>query len=177
VLFLDEPTTGLDLRSRIGLWEIVRELVADGTTVLLTTQYLEEADQLADTIAVLESGRVIAAGRVDQLKEQIGERVLQVQPSRPQEMDAVAAELVTLTGATPVIDRNTGVISVPVTDPSLVAVAVRRCDDAGLSLAELSLRRPSLGEVFLTLTSRHAETAGPVDEAPVRRRSLRRSAA
>ncbi|MGH3874979.1 MAG: ATP-binding cassette domain-containing protein [Pseudonocardiaceae bacterium] len=176
VLFLDEPTTGLDLRSRIALWEIVRELVAGGTTVLLTTQYLEEADQLADTIAVLEGGRVIAAGRTDQLKKQIGGHVLQVQPGRPDELDAVAAELAILAGAGPVIDRDTGMVSVAVADPSLVAVSVRRCADAGLSIAELALRRPSLGEVFLTLTGRHAETTRPVDDVPARRR-LGRSAA
>ncbi|MGH3766653.1 MAG: ATP-binding cassette domain-containing protein [Pseudonocardiaceae bacterium] len=177
VLFLDEPTTGLDLRSRIALWEIVRELVADGTTVLLTTQYLEEADQLADTIVVLEGGRVIAAGTTDQLKKQIGRHVLQVRPGRPHELDAVTAELAVLAGAGPVIDRNTGMVSVPIADPSLVAVAVRRCDDAGLSIAELVLRRPSLGEVFLTLTGRHAETIRSVDDVPVRRRRLGRSAA
>lgn len=177
VLFLDEPTTGLDLHSRIGLWEIVRELVADGTTVLLTTQYLEEADQLADTIAVLDGGRVIAQGRTDQLKQQAGGQVLQAQPSRAEDMDAVAAALATLTGARPLINGNTGWVSVPVTDPSLVAVAVRRLDDLGLSCAELAVRRPSLDEVFLTLTGRSTATNQPADKAPARRGRLQRSSA
>lgn len=177
VLFLDEPTTGLDLRSRIGLWEIVRELVAGGTTVLLTTQDLEEVDQLADSIVILQGGRVIAAGRAEQLKAQIGGQVLQVQPRRPSDIDIVAAELAVVADASPVIDRNTGMVSVAVTDPSLVAVAVRRCADMGVSIGELALRRPSLGEVFLTLTGRHAESSRAGQGAAVRRRRLRRSAA
>lgn len=145
--------------------------------MLLTTQDVEETDQLADTIVVLGGGRVIAQGATDQLKKQIGGQVLRMQPGRPQEMDAVAAVLATLDGASPVIDRNTGLVSVPITDSSLVAVAVRRCDDLGLSIAELAVRRPSLSEVFLTLTGCHAETIRPSDEAPVRRRRLTRRAA
>ncbi|MGH8884069.1 MAG: ATP-binding cassette domain-containing protein [Egibacteraceae bacterium] len=161
VLFLDEPTTGLDPRSRIGMWGIIRELVADGATVLLTTQYLEEADQLADEIAVLDAGRVIARGTSDELKRQTGGQVLEVRPADPADVDAVAAELATLTGGAPSVDRDTRLVGVPVDDTALVAVAVRRLDDAGIAIADLALRRPSLDDVFLQLTGHKAEPGEP----------------
>jgi oleandomycin transport system ATP-binding protein len=164
VLFLDEPTSGLDPRSRIGLWGIIRELVADGTTVLLTTQYLDEADQLADTIIVLEAGRVIARGTPDELKRRTGGQVLEVRPAAATDVDAVAAELTTLSGGTPSIDRDTRLVGIPVDDTALVAAAVRRLDDAGIALADLALRRPSLDDVFLQLTGHRAEPRSPADD-------------
>jgi oleandomycin transport system ATP-binding protein len=170
VLFLDEPTTGLDPRSRIGLWRIIRELVTDGVTVLLTTQYLDEADQLADEIAVLDAGRVIARGTSDELKRQTGGQVLEVRPADPTDVDAVAAELAALTGGEPTVDPDTRLVKVPVDDTALVAAAVRRLDDAGIAIADLALRRPSLDDVFLQLTGHKAEPGSREDPTPARRR-------
>lgn len=161
VLFLDEPTTGLDPRSRIGMWDIIRELVAEGTAVLLTTQYLDEADQLADEIVVLDFGRVIARGTSDELKRQTGGQVLEVRPADPADMDAIAAVLATLTGGPASIDRATMHVGVAADDTALVAAAVRRLDEAGISIADLALRRPSLDDVFLQLTGHRAETHEP----------------
>ncbi len=158
VLFLDEPTTGLDPHSRIGMWGTIRELVTDGTTVLLTTQYLEEADQLADSIAVLDLGRVIARGTSDELKRQTGGQVLEVRPADPADVDAVAIELAMLAGGPPSIDRDTTLVGVPVDDTALVAVAVRRLDETGIAIADLALRHPSLDDVFLQLTGHRVET-------------------
>jgi oleandomycin transport system ATP-binding protein len=157
VLFLDEPTTGLDPRSRIEMWAIIRELVADGTAVLLTTQYLDEADQLADEIAVLDLGRVIALGTSDELKRQTGGQVLEVRSTDPADLDTMAAELAALTSGPPSIDRGTRLVGVPVEDTALVAVAVRRLDEVGIAIADLALRRPSLDDVFLQLTGHRAE--------------------
>ncbi len=120
---------------------------------------------------------MIAQGRPDQLKQQAGGPVLQAQPSRAQDIDAVAGALAALTGARPLINRDTGWVSVPVADPSVVAVAVRRLDELGLPCAELAVRRPSLDEVFLSLTGRGTETTRPADEAPARRGRLLRSSA
>ncbi|MGH8903399.1 MAG: ATP-binding cassette domain-containing protein [Egibacteraceae bacterium] len=161
VLFLDEPTTGLDPRSRIGMWAIIRELVADGTTVLLTTQYLDEADQLADEIAVLDAGRIIARGTSDELKRQTGGQVLEVRPAGRADLDTVAVELATLAGSAPHIDRDTRLVGVPVEDTALVAAAVRRLDEVGIAIADLALRRPSLDDVFLELTGHKAEPNEP----------------
>ncbi|MBV8540476.1 MAG: ATP-binding cassette domain-containing protein [Pseudonocardiales bacterium] len=165
VLFLDEPTTGLDPRSRIGMWAIIRELVADGTAVLLTTQYLEEADQLADEIAVLDLGRVIAAGTSDELKRRIGGQVLEVRTVDPVDLDAVAAELAALTGDAPSIDRATRLVKVPAQDTVLVAAVVRRLDEVGIVIADLALRRPSLDDVFLQLIGRRAAMNEPATSA------------
>ncbi|MGH3873026.1 MAG: ATP-binding cassette domain-containing protein [Pseudonocardiaceae bacterium] len=161
VLFLDEPTTGLDPRSRIGMWGIIRELVAQGTTVLLTTQYLDEADQLADEIVVLDLGRVIARGTSDELKRRTGGQVLEVRPADPVKLDAVAAELARLTGAPPSINHGTKLVSVPADDTALVTAAIRRLDDGGIVIADLALRRPSLDDVFLQLTGHCAEMNEP----------------
>jgi oleandomycin transport system ATP-binding protein len=176
VLFLDEPTTGLDPRSRIQLWSIIRELVGDGATVLLTTQYLDEADRLADTIAVLDHGRVIARGTSDELKRQTGGQVLELRPADPAHLGAAADALATLSGGSPTVDPDTGLVGVAVDDASLVAAAVRRLDDAGVPIADLALRRPSLDDVFLNLTGRKAETT-TAEEAPPHGRRDRRSAA
>ena len=165
VLFLDEPTTGLDPRSRNGLWAVIRELVAEGTTLLLTTQYMEEADHLAGHIAVIDHGQVIAKGTPDELKAKIGGQVLEVRPANPAEVDRAAELLVELTGNQATIDRDIRLISVPMPDPAWLPVAVRRLDEAGIIVVDLALRRPSLDEVFLTLTGRPAEAEPPEDGA------------
>jgi oleandomycin transport system ATP-binding protein len=157
VLYLDEPTTGLDPGSRTEVWQMVRELVADGVTVLLTTQYLEEADQLAHDIVVIDEGKVIATGTPDELKAKTGGRVLEASPADPKQAAATAALLTQLTRAETTIDTERTVVTVPVPDATLLPRIVRELDDRGIELAEFSLRKPSLDEVFLTLTGRHAE--------------------
>jgi ABC-2 type transport system ATP-binding protein len=150
VLFLDEPTTGLDPRSRGEIWDAVRGLVADGTTVLLTTQYLDEADQLADDIAVVDHGRVIATGTPDRLKASIGDR-LDVVLDDPADAGAAAGVLHALTGAHPALDGPR--LSVPLPDRAVrLADVVRELDRAGVAAADAGIRRPTLDEVFLRLT-------------------------
>ena len=160
VLFLDEPTTGLDPRSRNEIWEAVRELVADGTTVLLTTQYLDEADQLADAIAVVDHGRVIASGTPEQLKRGIGER-LDVALADPALVGRAGTVLGALTGGEPETEPETGRLSLPLPgDAGTVRLAdvVRELDRAGIDAADVSVRRPTLDEVFLRLTGKTKET-------------------
>jgi oleandomycin transport system ATP-binding protein len=152
VLFLDEPTTGLDPHARNEVWEIVRHLVDDGVTVLLTTQYLEEADQLADRITVFDHGRVVADGRSDELKRKIGGQTLQVRPTHEKDMDLTERILVDLTGVKPLRNDDTGLLNTPVDDPVLLSTLVRRLDEAGITVDELALRLPSLDEVFLAIT-------------------------
>ncbi|GAA2822808.1 ATP-binding cassette domain-containing protein [Nonomuraea rubra] len=153
VLFLDEPTTGLDPRSRGEIWANVRELVADGTTVLLTTQYLDEADHLADDIAVVDHGRVIATGTPDELKATIGDR-LDVVLEDPEALGRAATVLKALAGADP---TTTGADRLSVALPGgglRLAGIVRELDRAGVAAADVRLRRPTLDEVFLRLTDR-----------------------
>jgi oleandomycin transport system ATP-binding protein len=152
VLYLDEPTTGLDPRSRIEVWGMIRRLVADGVTVLLTTQYLDEADQLADDIVVIDHGKVIATGTPAELKSRAGGQVLEVVPADPARLDGVAAVLADRTGAAPVADAGSGMVRVPVTDAAVLPAIVRDLDEAGVELAEFALRKSSLDEVFLALT-------------------------
>ncbi|KXK61510.1 ABC transporter [Micromonospora rosaria] len=161
VLFLDEPTTGLDPRSRTELWDIVRRLVADGVTVLLTTQYLEEADQLASEIAVVDHGRVIAQGTPEELKAKTGGQSLAVRPVDPADVPTVVAVAGAAAGATPEVTQQT--VRVPVNDPGVLPAVVRRLDEAGIAVAELSLRGSSLDEVFLSLTGHRAEQDAPAD--------------
>jgi oleandomycin transport system ATP-binding protein len=163
ILFLDEPTTGLDPRSRTGIWAVVRELVAEGTTVLLTTQYLEEADQLADAIVVLDHGRVIARGTPDQLKTNAGGQVLEVRPAGPDGLEATARVLAELAGGAPAVDPDTRLASVPVDEPALLAEVVRRLDRAGVRVADLAMRRPTLDDVFLRLTGHTTAAANEPD--------------
>ena len=170
VLYLDEPTTGLDPQSRNELWGIVRGLVADGSTVLLTTQYLDEADQLADDIAVIDHGRVIAAGTPDELKAKTGSQTLEIRPTDPDRIEAVALIVSELTGVTPTRDGSR--LSAAVSDPAVPAAVLRRLDDAGITAAELALRLPSLDEVFLSLTGHKAEDPG-ADAATGSRRTER----
>ncbi|MDH6465257.1 oleandomycin transport system ATP-binding protein [Micromonospora sp. A200] len=161
VLFLDEPTTGLDPRSRNELWDIVRTLVADGVTVLLTTQYLEEADQLAGQIAVVDHGRVIAQGTPEELKAKTGGQVLTVRPVDPADLPTVRAIAGEVARATPEVAQTT--VTVPVNDPDVLPAVVRRLDAAEIQVAELALRGSSLDEVFLSLTGHRAEQNASAD--------------
>ncbi|MGF1663998.1 MAG: ATP-binding cassette domain-containing protein [Kineosporiaceae bacterium] len=165
VLFLDEPTTGLDPRSRLALWEVIRDLVADGTTALLTTQYLEEADALADSIVVIDRGRVVARGTADELKDRTGGASLVLRPSRVDDVGRALDALAGL-GATRTGDDGAAV-AVPVgDDTSVMAAAVRRVDDAGVRLSDLDLRRPSLDDVFLALTGHDTGPTGDPTAGP-----------
>jgi oleandomycin transport system ATP-binding protein len=160
VLFLDEPTTGLDPRSRTELWDIVRGLVDDGVTVLLTTQYLDEADQLAHELAVVDHGRVIAMGTPEELKAKTGGQTLAVRPADPSDLSVVVSILGETSGAEPEVNQNT--VQVPVNDPAVMPAAVRRLDDFGVRVADLALRGSSLDEVFLALTGHRAENGAEV---------------
>jgi ABC-2 type transport system ATP-binding protein len=173
VLFLDEPTTGLDPRSRLGMWDIIRSLVAGGTTTLLTTQYLDEADELADEIVVIDHGLVIAAGTSEELKGRVGGDVLEFTvPDRNRLADAAEA-IARIGEAEPHVDKETGVINVGVGGRGSEALieAVRGLDGAGVQITGLSLRRPSLDDVFLALTGHAAEEEG---EPGGRKRGRRR---
>ncbi|MBZ4572846.1 ATP-binding cassette domain-containing protein [Mycobacterium avium] len=153
VLFLDEPTTGLDPRSRRDVWALVSSLRVQGISVLLTTQYLEEADVLSDSIVVIDHGRVIASGTSEELKRAVGTSYCQVTPANPAELPQVAAALTGLEGIE--IDSDTGSVSVFAPDGVATLVEVfRRVDALGLELADISLRKPSLDEAFLHLTER-----------------------
>jgi ABC-2 type transport system ATP-binding protein len=163
VLFLDEPTTGLDPRSRLGMWEIIRSLVAGGTTLLLTTQYLDEADELADEIVVIDHGQVIAAGTSEELKGRVGGDVVEFTvPDRDRLGDAATA-ITSIGEGEPHVDKETGVISVGVGGRGSDALidAVRGLDAAGVQTHGLTLRRPSLDDVFLALTGHAAEDDDP----------------
>ena len=155
LLYLDEPTTGLDPRSRLDLWSLLRGLVADGVTVLLTTQYLDEADELADEIAVIDGGRVIATGPPDELKAKIGARSLAVRPADHTDVPIVVSVVRELARAAPEVAGQ--LVTAPVTDPAVLPAVVRRLDDAGVVITELTLRNSSLNEVFLSLTGHPAE--------------------
>ncbi|MGH3343418.1 MAG: ATP-binding cassette domain-containing protein [Carbonactinosporaceae bacterium] len=164
VLYLDEPTTGLDPRSRTELWDLVRSLVAGGVTVLLTTQYLDEADQLADDIAVVDHGRVIATGTPEELKAKTGAQNLMVRAADAVDLPTVISVVGELARTSPEVDGQ--LVTAPVADPAVVPAVVRRLDDAGVLLAELALRGSTLNEVFLSLTGRPAteETEEPAAE-------------
>jgi len=173
LLFLDEPTTGLDPRSRLGMWDVIRELVKEGTTLLLTTQYLEEADALADTIAVVDHGRIIARGTADELKAQVGgeriEVVVRDRAAVPRAMEVLSADChgdVTL-------DEHTRRLTVPASGggaATLVQV-VRDLDEAAIVIDDIGLRRPTLDDVFLSLTGHAAEvpTESEPEQVPDRR--------
>jgi ABC-2 type transport system ATP-binding protein len=162
ILFLDEPTTGLDPRSRLEMWDIIRELVHDGTTLMLTTQYLEEADRLADQIAVIDGGRVIAEGTSDELKSRVGGEVLAIRVADRSKAGEAAGAVLGLGPGGGTVDNNSGEISVPVgTDgTAILTEAVRRLDDSGIRLADIGLRKPTLDDVFLSLTGHGAEEDG-----------------
>ncbi|MCA1711389.1 MAG: ATP-binding cassette domain-containing protein [Actinobacteria bacterium] len=154
VLFLDEPTTGLDPRSRLGLWEVLEDLVADGTTLLLTTQYLEEADRLADRIVVIDRGKVIAEGTSDSLKDEVGGSVLVVRTADPAQVE-LARETLSRYGE--VADTPGGELQVQGGSIALVRKAATALGKAGVEVTDLGLRRPTLDDVFLSLTGHAAE--------------------
>ena len=165
VLFLDEPTTGLDPRSRIDLWTTIEELVAEGTTVLLTTQYLDEADRLADRIAVIDSGRVIADGTADELKSRVGGERVEVTLTDPADAAAAAAALADMAADAPQTDGATVRVTVRERGGAVME-AVRRMDRADLGVEDIGVRTPTLDDVFLTLTGHSAESVaedGDVD--------------
>jgi oleandomycin transport system ATP-binding protein len=163
VLYLDEPTTGLDPRSRTEVWTMIRELVADGVTVLLTTQYLDEADQLAHDIVVIDHGKVIATGTPDELKTRTGGQVLEVLPADRVRLDQTAALVANRTGTLPAVDAESGMVRVPVTEAAVLPVIVRDLDEAGVDLAGFTLRKASLDEVFLALTGDRSQDE-PADD-------------
>jgi ABC-2 type transport system ATP-binding protein len=167
VLFLDEPTTGLDIRSRIGLWEAIEALVSEGTTVLLTTQYLDEADRLADRIAVIDRGLVIAEGTPAELKARVGGERLEIHLCDGGRGEEAVAALASIASDRPFLED--GSVRVPVAERrGTIADAVRRLDDAGIAIDDISVSTPTLDDVFLTLTGHAAEQES--EEAEVQTR-------
>jgi ABC-2 type transport system ATP-binding protein len=167
LLLLDEPTSGLDPRSRIELWEAIRNLVADGTDVLLTTQYLEEADKLARDVVIIDRGRMIAAGTPDQLKDRAGRDVIEVRPRAAGDLPAVEDILTAVATEAPRCDLDTSRVSVASDGGAdQLTVVVRLLDERGIAVDDVGVRRPSLDEVFLTLTGRGAAPATTAQADP-----------
>ncbi|WP_420368999.1 ATP-binding cassette domain-containing protein [Curtobacterium sp. L1-20] len=165
LIFLDEPTTGLDPRTRSQMWDTIRELVATGSTVLLTTQYLDEADQLADRIAVIDRGRVVAEGTGDELKSSIGTSSLQLRLADGLRLDAARAIVRNTLGVDAVASPEGSRLTAPMSDPDRVTDLLVSFREAGISLAEMSVQKPTLDEVFLTITGAPA-SADPSADAP-----------
>jgi ABC-2 type transport system ATP-binding protein len=158
LLFMDEPTTGLDPRSRLGMWDVIRALVREGTTLLLTTQYLEEADELADTIAVVDHGKIIARGTSDELKSQVGGERIEVVIHGREALQRGLEVLAATCGERPILDEHTRRLTVAAHGGSARLVqVVRDLDEAGVSIDDIALRRPTLDDVFLSLTGHASE--------------------
>jgi ABC-2 type transport system ATP-binding protein len=165
LLFLDEPTTGLDPRSRLGMWDVIRSLVREGVTLLLTTQYLEEADELADTIAVVDHGRIIARGTSDELKGQVGGERIEVVVHDRAAIQPAMEILGRDCGGDCTLDEHTRRITVPARGgASTLVQVVRDLDEAGIGIDDIALRRPTLDDVFLSLTG-HASVEETSEEA------------
>jgi ABC-2 type transport system ATP-binding protein len=175
ILFLDEPTTGLDPRSRVDVWAFIRELQEEGTTILLTTQYLEEADQLADRITVIDVGRIIAEGTSDELKDRIGGEVLEIDVEDAAETKRAADALQGLGTGEPNVDVDAGRIRLPVGTEGAAALrdATRRFDEMRLSLAGFAVHRPTLDDVFMSLTGHAAEDGTEPEPDEGRKRGRR----
>jgi ABC-2 type transport system ATP-binding protein len=174
VLFLDEPTTGLDPRSRLSLWAVIEELVAEGTTALLTTQYLDEADRLADTIAVIDHGRLIAEGTPDQLKDRLGGERLDVRLDDDADPEIAVRALAPMSDETPIAEAGHVRLAVRERRGAIVE-AVRRLSEAGVGVDDLTLRRPTLDDVFLALTG-HAAEDGSEEEQQEQEQGQERAA-
>jgi ABC-2 type transport system ATP-binding protein len=173
ILFLDEPTTGLDPRGRLGMWEVIRGLVREGVTLLLTTQYLEEADELAHTIAVVDQGRIIARGTADELKAKVGGERIEVVVHNRDDIGRAAQVLSGESGSDATIDDHVRKITVPAKGGARrLAQVVRDLDEAQITIDDIALRRPTLDDVFLTLTGHAAEIAAS-QEAPATSASTR----
>jgi oleandomycin transport system ATP-binding protein len=169
VLYLDEPTTGLDPHSRNEVWRMIRDLAGEGVTVLLTTQYLEEADQLANDVMVIDHGVVIAQGTPDELKATTGGKVLEVRPAEPGRLEDAAALVAARAHATPALDAANGLVTTSVAEAGILSAIVRDLEEADITLAEFALRKNTLDEVFLAITGHPAEAAngeGPVNDGP-----------
>jgi ABC-2 type transport system ATP-binding protein len=165
LLFLDEPTTGLDPRSRFGMWDVIRSLVREGTTLLLTTQYLEEADELADTIAVVDHGKIIARGTSDDLKAQVGGERIEVVIHDRTRMDDARRILERIGIGTATVDEHTRRVTVPSDGGATrLATVIREFDEAGIAIDDIGLRRPTLDDVFLSLTG-HIAIEEPEESA------------
>jgi ABC-2 type transport system ATP-binding protein len=166
VLFLDEPTTGLDPHGRIALWQLLDELTAQGTSLLLTTQYMEEADRLADAIVVIDKGRVVATGTADQLKARVGGNRLELHTRKGNDPSDLARALAGLGSGPPTVDAAAGRVVLPVDDgPALLPELATRLAASGLPVAELALRRPTLDDVFLALTGHPGSALTYADDA------------
>jgi ABC-2 type transport system ATP-binding protein len=160
LLFLDEPTTGLDPRSRLGMWDVIRDLVREGTTLLLTTQYLEEADELADTIAVVDHGKIIARGTADELKAQVGGERIEVVVHDKADIQRAIEVLMRDCEGDCTVDEHTRRITAPAKAGAQALIqVVRDLDEAGIGIDDIALRRPTLDDVFLSLTGHAAEQA------------------
>jgi ABC-2 type transport system ATP-binding protein len=166
ILFLDEPTTGLDPRTRNDLWALIEELVTEGTTVMLTTQYMEEAEHLANQIVVMDGGQVVAQGTADELKDHLGGNVLEVRVAEQRDLKRAAALMAGLASTTPRLDPDLNQISFPIQGGAKVLIAAGRAlDDGGIDVEDLGIRRPSLDDVFLSLTGH--STAAHDESAPL----------